>query len=260
MSNSLILEKHGHVAVLTLNRPDKLNAIDSEMREVFTRVLHQVQDDDDIRALIITGAGRGFCSGADISARPTDEKTTSTRQEKLALVGEFIQGFERVNKPVIAAVNGVAAGIGLTIALACDVRIAAFEARFCAIWVKRGLIADGGATLLLPMIVGLEKALELSMTGDMVGASEAERIRLVSRVVPGNELMGHATALALKMASMPPISVELVKRVMLEKIRLQLREQILLETYAQNVCRDTGDQKEAVRAFVEKRGPVFKGE
>ena len=106
----------------------------------------------------------------------------------------------------------------------------------------------------------VEKALELSMTGDMVGASEAERIRLVSRVVPGNELMGHATALALKMASMPPISVELVKRVMLEKIRLQLLEQILLEAYAQNVCRDTGDQKEAVRAFVEKRGPVFKGE
>jgi len=258
--DSLILEKDEHVAVLTLNRPDKLNAIDGDMRREFPRVLREVQDDDAIRALIITGAGRGFCSGAEVSTGPVGAAAMTGRQGRLQMAGEFIRGFETLNKPVIAAVNGVAAGIGLTIALSCDVRIAAADARFCAIWVKRGLIADGGASLLLPLIVGLEKALELCMTGDMLAAGEAERIRMVSRVVPADELMAQATALARRMASMPPISVELAKRVMLEKLRSQLREQLLLETYAQNLCRATDDQKEAIRAFVEKREPVFRGE
>ncbi len=258
--DSLILEKDGHLAVLTLNRPDRLNAIDPVIRREFPRMLQEVQDDDAIRALVITGAGRAFCSGADLAALPGGVAAPPpSRQGKLALVGEFVQCFEKINKPVIAAVNGVAAGIGLTIALSCDVRIASADSRFCAVWVKRGLIADGGATLLLPLIVGLEKALELAMTGDMVDADEAARIGLVSRVVPADALIPSAIELARKMAAMPPISVELVKRVMMEKIRSQLREQFLLETYAQNVCRGTDDQKEAVRAFVEKREAVFKG-
>lgn len=258
-NDSLLLEKDGRIAVLTLNRPDRLNAIDPVIRREFPRMLQEVQDDDSIRALLITGAGRAFCSGADLAALPGATAAPPRRQDKLALAGEFVQCFEKFNKPVIAAVNGVAAGIGLTIALSCDVRIASADSRFCAVWVKRGLIADGGATLLLPLVVGIEKALELAMTGDMVGAEEAARIGLVSRVVPADALMSSATELAQKMAAMPPISVELVKRVMMEKIRGQLREQFLLETYAQNVCRSTDDQKEAVRAFVEKREPVFKG-
>ena len=174
-------------------------------------------------------------------------------------MGSVILGFEKVNKPIIAAVNGIAAGIGLTLTLACDIRIASTNGRFSAIWVKRGLIADGGATLLLPLAVGMEKALELSFTGEIIDAREAERIRLVSRVVPQEELMARAKELAQKIAGGPPISVELLKRVMWEKIRSQLREQLLFESYAQNICRTTQDQKEAVKAFMEKREPLFKG-
>lgn len=258
----LILEKDGPIAILTLNRPDKMNAINAEMRELFPRALQEVQEDDNLRALIITGAGRGFCSGADVAAqaaRAAGQQVDTSRKTILALVGDLILAFEKINKPIIAAVNGIAAGVGLTITLACDLRIASTNARFAAIWVKRGLIADGGATLLLPLIVGMEKALELSFTGDIIDAQEAERIRLVSKVVPHEELMNRAKELAKKIASGPPISVELVKRVMWEKIRNQLREQLLLESYAQNICRTTQDQKEAVKAFMEKREPQFKG-
>jgi 2-(1,2-epoxy-1,2-dihydrophenyl)acetyl-CoA isomerase len=258
----LLLEKDGHVAILTLNRPDKMNALSAEMRESLPRALQEIQADDSVRAVILTGAGRGFCSGADVAvqaARAAGQVAETGRQTLLQLVGSIILGFEKVNKPIIAAVNGIAAGVGLTMTLACDIRIASANARFAAIWVKRGLIADGGATLLLPLIVGMEKALELSFTGDIIDAREAERIRLVSRVVPHEELMSRAKELAQKIASGPPISVELMKRVMWEKIRNQLREQLLFESYAQNVCRGTQDQKEAVKAFMEKREPQFKG-
>jgi 2-(1,2-epoxy-1,2-dihydrophenyl)acetyl-CoA isomerase len=239
-----------------------MNAISAEMRENLPLALQEVQEDDNLRVLIITGAGRGFCSGADVAvqaARAAGQQVETSRKSILQLVGYLILGFEKINKPIIAAINGIAAGVGLTITLACDVRIASTNARFSAIWVKRGLIADGGATFLLPLVVGMEKALELTFTGDIIDAQEAERIRLVSRVVPQEELMTRAKELAQKIASGPPISVELVKRVMWEKIRNQLREQLLFESYAQNLCRTTQDQKEAVKAFMEKREPQFKG-
>jgi 2-(1,2-epoxy-1,2-dihydrophenyl)acetyl-CoA isomerase len=258
----LILEKDGHVAILTLNRPEKMNAISLEMRQTIPRALEEIQEDDNVRAVIITGAGRGFCSGADVAvqaARAAGQQADTSRKTLLALTGNFILGFEKIHKPVIAAVNGVAAGVGLTMTLVCDIRIASAAARFSAIWVKRGLIADGGATLLLPITVGLEKALELCFTGEVIDAKEAERIRLVSRVVPAEELMTRAKELAHKIAGAPPVSVELAKRIMWEKVRNQLREQLVFESYAQNVCRNTQDQKEAVKAFMEKREPQFKG-
>lgn len=260
-SKDLLLEKQGRVALLTLNRPDKMNALTMAMRPQFSQALQEAQEDDGVRVLILTGAGRGFCSGADVAlqaARAAGQQDAS-RQAMLQLVGEFILGFEKINKPVIAAVNGIAAGIGLTLALASDIRIASANARFSGIWVKRGLIADGGATLLLPQIVGMEKALELCFTGDIVDAGEAERIGLVSRVVPHEELMRRALELAERIAGNPPVAVELTKRVMWENIRNRLREQLLLETYAQNVCRGTQDHKEAVNAFMQKREPQYKG-
>ena len=261
-TKDLILEKDGPVAVLTLNRPDKMNAISADMRVAIPQALQEIQEDDSVRALILTGAGRGFCSGADVAvqaARAAGQVADTSRQTLLQLVGSFILAFEKVNKPVIAAVNGIAAGVGLTMTLTCDIRIASANARFSAIWVKRGLIADGGASLLLPLTVGMEKALELCFTGEVINAQEAERIRLVSRVVPAEELMTRAKELAQKIAANPPISVELAKRVMWEKVRNQLREQLIFESYAQGLCRTTQDQKEAVKAFMEKREPQFKG-
>jgi 2-(1,2-epoxy-1,2-dihydrophenyl)acetyl-CoA isomerase len=243
----LILEKDRHIAILTLNRPDKMNAINAEMRALFPQALQEVQEDDNLRALIMQ------------AARAAGAQADTSRKTILALVGSFALAFEKINKPVIAAVNGIAAGIGLTITLACDIRIASANARFAALWVKRGLIADGGATLLLPLIVGMEKALELSFTGEIINAQEAERIRMVSRVVPHEELMNKARELAQKMAGEPPIAVELIKKLTWERVRNQMREQLLFESYGQFLCRSTQDHKEAVKAFMEKREPQFKG-
>ncbi|MET4236068.1 enoyl-CoA hydratase/carnithine racemase [Bradyrhizobium sp. i1.4.4] len=259
--DSIVLEQREHIAVLTLNRPDKMNALTPKMRTCFCSALQQVQDNSEVRALVITGAGRGFCSGADMASRaivggPPEE---TDRRTVLKLVGDVTLAFENVNKPIIAAINGVAAGVGLSIALACDIRIAAANARFSAIWVKRGLIADGGASLLLPLAVGMEKALELAFTGDIIDAQEAQRIGLVSRVVAPDELRPQAVELAAKIANGPPISIELVKKLMWERTRNRIREQLIFESYAQNLCRTTQDQKEAVAAFVEKREPHFRG-
>jgi 2-(1,2-epoxy-1,2-dihydrophenyl)acetyl-CoA isomerase len=258
----LMLEKDGSVAILTLNRPDKLNAINDNISKYFPLALQEVQDDDNMRVLIITGAGRGFCAGEDVglqSSRLAGQQSQTSRKGILHLTGALILAFEKMNKPVIAAVNGIAAGVGLTLVLACDIRIASTNARFAAIWVKRGLIPDGGATCLLPLFLGLDKALELSFTGEIVDAKEAERIRLASKVVPHDQLMTEAKKLANRMAKMAPISIALTKTGMWEEIRNRLRKQLFFENYAQNVCRKTQDHKEGVQAFMEKREPFFKG-
>jgi len=195
----LILERDSDIAILTFNRPEKMNAISINIRESLPVVFREVQEDDSLKVLILTGAGRGFCSGADVAnqaARIAGQKVEASRKALLRLAGSLMLAFEKINKPVIAAVNGIAAGIGLTIALACDIRVASREARFSAVWVRRGLIPDGGATYLLPMIVGIDKALELSFTGEIIDAQEAERIRLVTKVVPHNELMTRTKELA----------------------------------------------------------------
>jgi len=260
--NDLVLEKEGHVAVLTLNRPDKLNAISLEMRDFLPVAMQEVQDDDNLRVMILTGAGRGFCSGADVAAqaaRAGGREAPPHRKDAVALVGDFILAFEKINKPVIAAINGVVAGVGLTMALCCDMRIASSEARFAAIWVKRGLIPDGGATFLLPMLVGLDKSLKLSYTGDVIDAQEAEKMNLVTEVVPAPRLMDRARDLSRRIAAMPPITVELTKKIMWDEIRSKMRQYLLYESYGQNICLRSQDHKEAVTAFVEKREPRFTG-
>jgi enoyl-CoA hydratase/carnithine racemase len=260
--NEIILEKEDRVAILTLNRPEKLNAFSLGMRAETHAAMQEVQENDDVRALIITGAGRGFCSGADVAvqdARIAGRLEETSRKTILEMVGSVVLAFEQMNKPVIAAINGVAAGIGLSFALACDIRIASEEARFSAIWRRRGLIPDGGGTYLLPMLVGIDKALELSFSGDMIDAREAERIRLVTRVVPHDELMVRAKELAHKIADGPPIAMELMKKMMWEEIRSHLRRHLIFESYAQNVCRKSQDHKEASQAAKEKRTPTFKG-
>lgn len=258
----IILEKEEGVATLTLNRPEKLNALSFGMRAEIHAALQEIQEDDDVRALIITGAGRGFCSGADVAvqaARIAGQLEETGRKTILEMVGSVVLSLEKTNKPIIAAINGVAAGVGLTFALACDIRIASEAARFSAIWVRRGLIPDGGGTYLLLMLVGIDRALELAFSGDMIDAHEAERIRLVTRIVPPTELITQAKALARKIASGPPVAIELIKKMMWEEIRNNLRKHLIFESYAQNVCRKTQDHREGVEAAKEKRTPNFKG-
>ena len=245
------------VATIELNRPDKLNAVDLDMRRELPEALMSASEDDAVRVIVITGAGRGFCAGADLTG---PKSAAVSRRKTLEFAADFMQVFSNIDKPIIAAVNGAAAGVGLSIALCCDIRVASSQSKFAAIWVKRGLVADGGASLLLPALVGMEFALELALTGRMVSAQEAKDKGMVSRVVEPAELMPEALRLAREIASQPPITVELIKRIMTEGTRREFRQSLLRETYAQNICRGTQDHQEAVQAFVEKRAAQFKGE
>jgi len=263
---NIIYATDGGVATLTLNRPDKLNALDPKMLQEMVKAIDEAREDDEVKVLIITGAGRGFCSGADITApvRGTDPKqpgiTRPTRLEPFISFGSLAKRLRSFHKPAIAAINGLATGGGLTIACLCDVRIASANARFSTIFVRRGLVADMGTTYLLPRIVGTEKALELMWTSDIIDAREAQRIGLVSRVVPHEELMVTARGLAARLAKGPSLAIELMKRMVYEGLEADsFSLQIAYEGWAQEMCYLTEDVEEGLRSFVEKREPQFKG-
>lgn len=262
-AEEILFEKEDGVATLTLNRPDKLNALTPEMAyENLVGIFNQIKIDDEIRVIIITGAGKGFCSGTDVSARLAkrlEEGVEEPRYEMIDLVGGFILNIVDMDKPVIAAINGIAAAAGLSIALASDIRIASEKARFGAIWIRRGLIPDVGATYFLPRIIGLDKALELTLKGDIIDAQEALEIGLVTRLVPHDELMSKARELAVKIARGPAVAIELLKRGLHRSLNNDLKVQLDYESFAQNLCRQTDDHKEGVRSFMEKREPNFKG-
>lgn len=259
----LILEKEKGIATITLNRPEKLNALTKAMMEdSFPRATEDVRKDDDIRVLIITGAGRGFCAGADVSDLAAGDVVGKggTRWQLLEpLAASHALPLHNLEKPTIAAINGVVAGAGVSLAALCDIRIASENARFVFAWVLRGLIPDCGATYSLPRILGVSRALELAFTGDMFDAKEAERIGLVNQVVAAEDLMKVTRELAEKLAKRPPITLGLIKRAVYRGIVNDLEQQLDFESYAQNLCITTQDHKEAVQAFLEKREAVFRG-
>lgn len=260
----VLLEKDDKgIAVMTLNRPDRLNALDTHMQdESLPQTFLRVATDYDIKALIITGAGRGFCSGADVKERLQAHAKGTIKLSRKNLeeaLGSFTIPLYEIAKPVIAAINGPAVGVGLSIALLCDFRIASEKATFGAAFIRRGLMPDGGITFLLPHVVGLPKALELMMTGDIIDAREAERIGMVNKVVPHDMLMAEARALAEKLASGPLIALSFTKRAAYHGLLHNLREQLQFESWGQSVCRRTEDFKEGVTSFLEKRPPNFQG-
>ncbi len=251
----LILEKKDGIATVTLNAPDKMNALTQGMREGLMRIGGDFAEDDDVRVVIVTGAGRGFCAGADLTSGGGG--TTPNRRQRLESVGPShgSETFFKIDKPVIAAVNGACVGAGFSLALSMDIRIASENARFGAVFVRRGFVPDCGASHWLPQAVGMSKAFELMYTGDIIDAAEAERIGLVSRVVPADELMGAANELAARIAAQPPISVELSKRMLYRGVLDRVNRQIELETRGQQMCGGSEDNREAIRAFLEKRPP-----
>jgi len=258
-----ILEKEGGVAILILNRPDRLNALNARLMTEIANAVTEVDEDDEMKVLIITGAGRGFCSGADLIPSPsTGERVMPGRRlllEPMGGFGRIARVLASTDKPTIAAVNGVAAGAGFSIAVACDIRIASENARFSAIFVRRALVPDTGITYFLPRIVGISKAVELCITGDIIDAVEAERIGLVSKVVPHDDLIKEAKELATRLAKGPSVSIELAKRSVYKGLENDLATQLAYETWAYNVAIQTEDVQEGRRSFVEKREPVFKG-
>ena len=260
--NEILLEKKEGVAVVTLNRPERFNSFTTRMYREFPRILDQLRRDDEVKAVILTGAGKGFCAGSDVSDRlgkRLKEGGEGSRFENLQRVGAMALDITDFEKPIIGAVNGTAVGAGLSLVLLCDIRLASERARFGALWLNIGLIPDVGATYSLPRIVGKEKAMALILSREIIGAEEALKIGLVSKVFPHDQLMDEARNLARSIATGPSVAVELTKRGLQRSLENDLKTQLDYETYAQNICRQTEDHKEGIRAFAEKRKPVFVG-
>ena len=237
-----------NVAVITLNRPERLNAMVPLMRQELAQAVAQANADDHARAVIVTGAGRGFCAGMDMKA--SDEEKASARpavmEQATPIRDEVMLSIRESAKPYIAAVNGAAAGGGMGIALACDIRIASESAKFGQTFAKRGLHPDWGGTYYLPRLVGMAKAAELIWSGRVIDAVEALDIGIVSEVTPADELMNRALAMAGTFAAGPPLAIQLSKRALYRNQEATLQEALEFETFAQNICIRTDDAKEGM--------------
>jgi enoyl-CoA hydratase/carnithine racemase len=226
----LLYEVKDKVATITLNRPDKLNAFTGDMIEAWARSLGEAQRDESVNVVIVTGAGRAFCSGGDVG-----------------------------RMPVIAMVNGLAVGAGMGMCVMCDIRVAAESARFSTGYVKVGLVPGDGDTYFLPRLVGAAKALELLWTADFIEAPEAHRLGIVQRVVPDAQLKEATYALARQIADGPQIPVRMIKRLVYQSLKLDLRTHLDLVSSHMSIVRQTADHAEGVAAFKEKRAAKFSG-
>jgi len=258
----LIYNVDNLVAKITLNRPETLNALTPSMRKSFAAALELAENDDSVRVIVITGAGKGFCSGGDVKAMNEARKSgkASAIEDQIDPIRDrIVMAIRNSTKPIIAAVNGAAAGAGMNIALACDIRIASDTAKFGETFTKRGLHPDWGGTYFLPRIVGMAKACELIWSGKMIHAKEALKLGMVSQLETPNALMATTLEMANSFAVGPPIAIRMAKRAIYRSMDSTLREALEFETYAQNICGGTQDAKEGIAAFVEKREPVFTG-
>jgi 2-(1,2-epoxy-1,2-dihydrophenyl)acetyl-CoA isomerase len=263
---TLLYEVDQSVATITLNRPAVLNAVNSQMIEELQAVFDILPDDTAVRAVVVTGAGRGFCSGADLKARqrvppreaPPDASDAGAQHLRRTF-NPLILAIRTIEKPFIAAVNGVAAGAGCNLALACDIVLASDAARFGNVFTRIGLIPDCGGHFFLPRLIGFHKAAELMFTGDIIDAQEAERIGLINRVVPHSELAKLTRELADRLARGPTRAIGLCKRTLNLGISADLASLLDAEAEGQAVARQTEDYWEGVQAFLEKRSARFLG-
>ena len=248
------------VAWITLNRPDARNAVNDAMREELLQVLTDARTNLDIRAVVITGAGKGFCTGADLSRRGSGPTWPGAAREMLRTRSQrLIRAVWELEKPVLAAVNGVAAGLCAHLAFASDLVIASAEARFIEIFVRRGIAIDACGAFLLPRLIGLAKAKELVFFGDDLPAEEAQRIGLVNRVVPADQLQTAAREWAERLATGPTFAIGMSKRLLNRSLDVDLETALDDEAMAQSLVTQSEDTKEGMLSFMEKRPPAFQG-
>ncbi len=257
----LLVEQDGGVLTVTMNRPEKLNAFDDTMLRELTEVVEAAAQDEAVRCLVITGAGRAFGSGQDLTTFAARSAAAGPFKVSQHLVSyhRLVFAIRNAPKPVIAAVQGVAAGISCNIALACDMRIAADNARFIEAFARIGLVPDGGGGFFLPRLVGMGKAIEMSMLADEVSGPEAERIGLVNKCVPLAEFESTTKAFAQRLAKGPTRSYALIKELIYTSMQVDLQTSLRLEGELQDKAFETADHREGVTAFLQKRPAQYTG-
>jgi len=258
---NVLLDKQDNVALITLNRPEKLNAFGGRMRQEIAEVVQDVCNDPAVRVIVITGAGKAFCVGGDVNEFVSGKSMAlgQAGPAERPAMSKIVLALNSVEKPVIAAVNGVAAGGGANLALACDIRIASEKARFGQVFTRRGLHPDWGGIYLLPRLVGYAKAAELIFSGEVIDAREALRIGMVNRVVPHEDLMAVTGELAGRMARNAPIPLAFAKRGLQSFFRWDLPTALDYEAHVLGITMKSEDAAEGFNAFLEKREPRFKG-
>lgn len=257
---TITYETRGQIGVLTLNRPEKLNAISAELRRDVAQAMGVAQADDGVRVLVLTGAGRGFCSGADLTGgAPAADDSQGARLDEMGWVGRWARLFHDFDKPLIGAINGVCAGAGMSAALACDVRIGGPGARFKTTFAERNLSPDSGLSWFLPRVVGYAAAADLIFTSRMVEAQEARELGLLNRLVDG-DLLEAAVAYGEQMAQWPPLAIRSSKRVLQHGQDAELEAALKYESVGLGFSRRSpNDAKESIAAFREKRKGVYTG-
>jgi len=260
-NESVVFSQDGPVATLLLNRPEKLNALDEGMREGLSAALSTLAHDPVLRVGIITGAGRAFCAGGDIDRMRELKEThqSATFRRYIEAGHELVRKIRRLPKLVVACVNGPAAGAGVNLALACDLRIASESATFTQAFLRIGLHPDWGGTFLLPRLIGIGRAIEMFILGEPLNAAEAHRLGLVNFLAPPDQLAGETRKLSERLAAAPALPVALLKQALYERLETKLDLMMQHEVDAQMKCFDSEDFSEGLCAFLEKRRPNFKG-
>jgi len=258
-NSDLLTDVADSVLTITFNRPARKNALTPAMFAEIPQLLREAEANTDIRVVVFTGAGDAFCAGADLGPADPDRERMHAIAN-MRVTHEGAQVLHDFTKPTVAKINGVVVGAGLNLALGCDLTYAADTARFSEIFAKRGLSLDWGGSYLLPRLVGLHKAKELALLGEIIGADEAAAIGLVNRVVPAAELDAVVADVAARLAAGPPLALSMTKRLLNNSSALSMSQALEAESLAQSVNFSTDDTVEAIRAFQEKRTPEFRGQ
>ena len=262
---NLIYDVHDHIATVTLNRPEKLNALNAGLQQDLRDALSEANHDDQVRVVLLTGAGRGFCSGADLTPNPAAsgkprEPSQHDHMDDLGWVGRQALAIYGIDKPTIAVMNGVAAGAGMSLSLGCDMRVGSAQTRFKTVFIERNLSPDSGMSFFLPRIVGYSRAADLIYTSRTVGAEEAYRMGLLDRFVDHSNLMHTACELADQMKHWPPLALRTSKRVLQHNMGVELDDALRFElTSLATPRKAVNDQRESRLSFIEKRKPNFTG-